>query len=455
MTPVRDRAAIPPRCDVLVIGGGPAGAAAATQLAQAGLDTVLLEKTRHPRPQVGESLIPHVWKFTDKLGVSEKLRAEGFIEKSGGIVVWDGRIRHFRFATFGFGQPALHVERDRFDEILLRHAESEGAGVWEQVMVRAVEGAPPGPMRVRYEDRRGGRPAEGVIEARFVVDASGQTGVIAAAANARRRVGADGKYLGVWGYFRNSKYLAADRLTYEAADVRRVKPVTFISSFGGGWAWHIPLREVTSVGLVLNTAETRGLGRREHERYFLDTCRSLPYVSELLAEAEYVSDSVTFRPDYSYYSERLCGPGFACAGDAGSFVDPIFSQGVSFALYTGCLAAWTAKSSLANRSRAPFYSEVFRNRSLEIYGFARLLAFGDFGGDGVDPEAVRRLVVSMPRHELELSLTVSTLMERPANLQRMLVEAGYTPQWVEESLEDRSESLIALRTAASADETGR
>jgi flavin-dependent dehydrogenase len=434
---------------VVVIGGGPAGSAAATLLARAGLETVLLEKAQHPRPQVGESLIPHIWKFTDKIGVSEKIMAEGFVEKSGGIVVWDNRIRHFSFGVFGFRRPALHVERDRFDEILLRHAESEGAQVFERVVVRSAEGeGPPAPMTVLYEDRRGDRAVTGSIEAGFVVDASGQSGVMAAGASARRRVGSDGKYLGVWGYFRNSRYLAADRRTYEAADIRRVKPVTFISSFGGGWAWHIPMRNETSVGLVLNTAETRGLGRREHERFFLETCRSLPYVRELLADAEYVPDSVTFRPDYSYYSERITGPGFVCAGDAASFVDPIFSQGVSFALYTGCLAAWVAQSALANPGRAGFYQDVFRNRSLELYGFARLLAFGDFGGDGVDPEAVRRLVLGMPRGELELSLTVSSLMERPANLHRMLVEAGHAPQWIEESLEDRSESLISLRPPA-------
>ncbi len=61
---------IPNSCDVVVIGGGPAGSHAATLLAQRGFDVVLLEKARHPRPMVGESLIPHFWKFMDMSGVT-------------------------------------------------------------------------------------------------------------------------------------------------------------------------------------------------------------------------------------------------------------------------------------------------------------------------------------------------------------------------------------------------
>ncbi|MCX7104882.1 MAG: FAD-dependent oxidoreductase, partial [Methylococcales bacterium] len=78
-------AMIPKQCTVLIIGGGPAGSSAATHLVKNGVDVVLLEKEVFPRNQVGESLIPHIWKYTDQLGVSEKIEQQNFIKKSGGI----------------------------------------------------------------------------------------------------------------------------------------------------------------------------------------------------------------------------------------------------------------------------------------------------------------------------------------------------------------------------------
>jgi flavin-dependent dehydrogenase len=75
-------ATIPSSCDVLIIGGGPAGSMAASLLAMKGIDVVVLEKEKFPRYKVGESLIPHFWKYTDAIGVSDKIIREGFIRKA-------------------------------------------------------------------------------------------------------------------------------------------------------------------------------------------------------------------------------------------------------------------------------------------------------------------------------------------------------------------------------------
>src|SRR3990172_2482030 len=106
---------IPRSADVAVIGGGPAGSIAASQLALAGYAVVLLEKAKHPRPTVGESLIPQFWKFTDQIGASASIESDGFIAKGGGLSLWRGQLRQLKFSDFGYSRPGLHVERDRFD----------------------------------------------------------------------------------------------------------------------------------------------------------------------------------------------------------------------------------------------------------------------------------------------------------------------------------------------------
>ena len=70
------------RCDVLVIGGGPAGSTAAALLAEYGHDVVLLEKARHPRFHIGESLLPANLPLLERLGVADKVRAIGKIGRA-------------------------------------------------------------------------------------------------------------------------------------------------------------------------------------------------------------------------------------------------------------------------------------------------------------------------------------------------------------------------------------
>lgn len=415
--------AIPSRCDVLVIGGGPAGSSVAALLAKQGVDVVLLERAQHPRPQVGESLIPHVWKYADLTGVSPLLQQEGFVAKAGGITVWNGKIHRIAFSEFGFTRPAMHVERDIFDHILLKHAENVGAQVFQRVSVREADLNAERPA-AQYQDRRGGDAIDGKIACRYLIDASGASGVLAGQFKSKRLVDSRMRFLSLWGHFKNSRYVAADGRSYPASQVGKVKPVTFVTSFEDGWIWHIAMRHVASVGLVINSERGRAMDKTQRERFYLDTLKTAPYLDGLLDTAEYIPASFSQRPDYSYYSTRLCGENFYCIGDAASFVDPIYSHGVLNAFYNASIVALAVAESLKTPAYRARHAQLCENRIRQFYGFSRSLALGEFGGDGVDAELVHRFMRQVPSVELELMLAASFMSERAENFHRMAQDAG-------------------------------
>src|SRR5947207_16026320 len=171
--------------EVVVIGGGPAGAVAATLLADAGHRVVVLERERFPRYHIGESLLSATLPILDAIGATPAIERHGFLHKPGGTFQW-GRRREpwsFWFREDPGGRPhAFHVVRAEFDQLLLDNARAHGADVREEHAVIAVETEGDGPV-VHARDANG-RTLR--LTPRFVVDASGQGAVIGRSRGLRR-----------------------------------------------------------------------------------------------------------------------------------------------------------------------------------------------------------------------------------------------------------------------------
>ncbi|MEH1804953.1 NAD(P)/FAD-dependent oxidoreductase [Nostoc sp.] len=412
---------IPQQCDVVIIGGGPAGSTAATFLSQKGYDVVLLERHKHPRHHIGENTIPQFWKYTDLAQVSDKIAAEGFIQKAGGTTFWNGRIRQVDFKDFGYSRQGLHVERDRFDLILLENAREKGVQIFEEVSVLSVD-LQDGQQEQSLTYRLLQDKSLGKITCRFIVDASGQNAVIAKQMGIRT-IDKDFRFMSLWGYFKNSKYIGLNGKAHSVENLRTILPTTFICSFAEtgnwGWSWHIPLRESTSVGLVLplEFMKTVQLNGGSWESYFRQKCCEIPILEDLLANAQFCEGSFGKIQDYSYRSTQLAGPGFFLIGDAAGFIDPIFSIGIVLGMYSAYTATWAIDRSFKNPSSLVHNQALFSSQLQGRLEVARSLALPHYqSGDRACDLA--KTTIQMERAlEQELMATWSTMTTRPENFQ--------------------------------------
>jgi len=294
--------------DVIIIGGGPAGATAAALLAQQGVSAIVLEKERFPRFHIGESLLPGDVPVLERLGLGDQLAQ--FLRK-GGAEFWDersGRQSEFCFADGLPGAPtyAYQVERATFDKMLLDHARGRGAEVveGEKVMAVAIDDAG---VTVTSATR--------TTRGRFVVDATGQDALFG------RRAGHIQPYHGfgkaaVFCHFDGLGEVAQAEL-YRTGNIR-------IHTLEDGWAWVIPLAGARlSVGLVSNL---KGLSPERLATFIAES----PSISALTVGC--TRSEATIIRNFSYKNRGPAGARFACIGDAACFLDPLFSSGVSLAM---------------------------------------------------------------------------------------------------------------------------
>src|SRR6185312_12400626 len=225
--------------DVLVVGGGPSGSTAATLLQRRGRHVILLEKDRHPRFHIGESLLPCNLPIMEELGVLEKVRALGVVKLGADFPSDEDLGYHtFHFArAYGDSPPhAFQVKREEFDQMLFEHARENGVDAREQVKVDKVEIDGVGKVTAHAHDAAGNALT---IRARYLVDASGRDTLLGNAMKLKRKNDSH-QSAAIFAHFKG----VVERPGEDAGNIS-------IYNFKHGWCWFIPLRDgVMSIGAV-------------------------------------------------------------------------------------------------------------------------------------------------------------------------------------------------------------
>jgi flavin-dependent dehydrogenase len=312
--------------DTIIVGGGPGGSTTGAMLARAGQRVLILEKTTFPRFHIGESLLPFGNDALKESGVWPKVQAAGFMPKFGAEFAVGNCSKFQRFwfvngLVSGYGQT-FQVERSKYDQLLLDHAAECGCAVRQNSAAKSValdnDGA-----TLSYSDAHGTHE----VRSRWLVDASGRDAFVGRALNVPKQEMDLPKRIAVFAHFEGAFRNEGDAAGH----------ITIVR-IDDGWFWLIPLdARKTSVGLVrmLDGFKRTGLSPEEcFERAVAESSE----LSMRMKNAQRVGEFYT-TSDYTYSYATLAQARMLMVGDAGAFIDPIFSSGVFIATKTGLQSA--------------------------------------------------------------------------------------------------------------------
>lgn len=318
--------------DVIIIGAGPSGSIAAAIMVKRGYKPLILERSLFPRFSIGESLLPHCMEFIEEAGLVEAVHAQadekGFQFKDGAVFNFGDLQSIFDFTDkFSPGPGTTYqVRRANFDKLLADEAEKAGAEIRYQQEIIHADFSGEQPVLTVRDHANGG---EYTIHSRFVLDASGFGRVLPRLLDLE----APSNFPVRQAIFTHVE----DRIRSKDFDRNKIL-ITVHPVNRSVWYWTIPFGDGrASLGVVA-------------EQAYFDTIPGSPeeklrqIVGEAPGLARHLTDAVYDTPcqvitGYSANVKSLIGPGYALLGNAGEFLDPVFSSGVTVAMKSASLAA--------------------------------------------------------------------------------------------------------------------
>ncbi len=338
------------QCDILIMGGGPAGSTISSLLSESGWDVVLLDKDHHPRFHIGESLLPMSLPIFDKLGVRDKVEEIGIVKRGAEFVSQyhngSAVTYYFQGARDKTNPYAFQVRRSEFDQILLNNSKEKGTRVFEGVRVTNID-LNSSDMPLVTAKSEDGSTQE--WKTRYVVDATGRDSILAKQLGTRKNNRRHNSSA-IYSHFENAERLQGD-------DEGNIS----IYWFDEGWFWMIPLKDGTmSVGAVCRPGYLQNI--KDLDQYLWDTVALSPDVTKRLQNAR-MTMKTRATGNYSYYSDQLVGKDYIMIGDAFAFIDPIFSSGVHLAMTSAIHAIDVIEATLKGNSQLPRIQKEYKSKS--------------------------------------------------------------------------------------------
>lgn len=316
--------------DVVIIGAGPSGTVAASILIQQGLSVLILEKQHFPRFSIGESLLPQCMAFLEEAGLVDALnkyaKAHGFQFKNGAAFHKKGIDSAFDFTEKFSAGPGttFQVKRATFDKLLADETEQKGVEIRYGHQVNNIEQLLPLVcLTVENENQQSYQ-----VEANFLLDASGFGRVLPRLLNLESPSNFPIRH----SYFTHF----SDGIDCPAFDRDKIL-ITVNPNFSDVWYWLIPFSDGSASIGVVGAPERFDEEKTEAEN-LLNFIEQDPNLKRLLINAKPIHPVRSIK-GYSADVSQLYGDNFALLGNAGEFLDPVFSSGVTIAMKSASLVA--------------------------------------------------------------------------------------------------------------------